>query len=284
MVRLGVHVSVAGGVDRAVVRALERGCDAFQIFSSNPRGWRSKPIQRETAERFIAQLSQSGLSPAVDHMPYLPNIASARNEVHARSVQALTDELERCQTLGIPYLVIHMGSHLGAGRTEGLARIEEALNAATNGSKSHTTLLLENSAGTKNSMASTFSDMAEILDLLPEETQRLGVCLDTCHLHAAGYDLRDSQALWVTLDLFQEEIGLKSLKLIHLNDCNGLLGAHLDRHEHIGLGKIGLNGFAAILSHPVLTELPMILETPVDSRRDDHGNLDVARRLASGIK
>ncbi len=284
MVRLGVHVSVAGGVERAVVRALERGCDAFQIFSSNPRGWRSKPIQRETAERFIAQLSQSGLSPAVDHMPYLPNIASARNEVHARSVQALTDELVRCQMLGIPYLVTHLGSHLGAGRTEGLARIEEALKTATNGSKSNTILLLENSAGTKNSMASTFSDIAEILDLLPEEMGRLGVCLDTCHLHAAGYDLRDRSALEATLDQFQEEIGLKSLKLIHLNDCRGQLGAHLDRHEHIGLGQIGLNGFAAILSHPYLAELPMILETPVDSRRDDRGNLEVARRLASGIK
>ena len=279
-----MHVSVAGGVDRAVFRALERGCDSFQIFSSNPRGWRSNPIQQETIERFIAQLSQSGLSPAVDHMPYLPNIASARNEVYARSVQALVDELERCHILGIPYLVTHLGSHLGAGRKEGLTRIADALKTATASSGSHTTLLMENSAGTKNSMASTFSEMAEVLDLLPEETRRLGVCLDTCHLHAAGYDLRDPQALRATLDQFQEEIGLQSLKLIHLNDCRGSLGAHLDRHEHIGLGQIGLNGFAAILSHPALKGLPMILETPVDSRRDDRGNLEVARRLASGIK
>ena len=284
MVRLGVHVSVAGGVEKAVFRAREKGCDAFQIFSSNPRGWKSNPIPAESAERFAALQRQSGLYPAVDHMPYLPNLASAKDEVYVRSVQALATELERCQTLGIPYLVTHLGSHLGAGQESGLARIVSALQTAFSKSDSDAILLLENTSGTKNSMGSTFSDISAILESLPAERRRLGVCLDTCHLHAAGYDLRTSPALQATLDQFQDCIGLEKLMLIHLNDCRGSLGSHLDRHEHIGLGQIGEEGFRAILSHPSLTGIPMILETPVDARRDDVGNLEVARRIASGIK
>ncbi|MFA6372909.1 MAG: deoxyribonuclease IV [Methanothrix sp.] len=286
MVRLGMHVSVAGGVDRAVSRAREKGCDAFQIFSSNPRKWISNPIPSESAECFLALQRQFGLSPAVDHMPYLPNLASAKDEVYAKSLQALARELERCQVLGIPYLVTHLGSHLGGGRESGLARIAAALQTVFSlcDSDTDTVLLLENSAGAKNSMGSTFSDIAAVLQSLPEERGRLGVCLDTCHLHAAGYDLRTSRALQATLDQFHDCIGLERLMLIHLNDCKGAIGSHLDRHEHIGLGQIGEEGFRAILCHPALADLAMILETPVDARRDDRGNLEVARRLASGIK
>jgi deoxyribonuclease-4 len=284
MVRLGLHVSVAGGVDRAVSRAREKGCDAFQIFSANPSGWRAKPIPVESAKRFLALQRQSCLTPVVDHMPYLPNLASAKEEVYDKSIQALARELERCQTLGIPYLVTHLGSHLGTGRESGLARIVAALQTVFSEYDGDTVLLLENSAGTKNSMGSTFSDIAAILQSLPEKRRHLGVCLDTCHLHGAGYDLRTPLALQATLDQFQEDISLEKLMLIHLNDCRGAIGSHLDRHEHIGLGQIGLEGFRAILCHPALSDLAMILETPVDARRDDKGNLDVARRMASGIK
>ena len=280
MVRLGVHVSVAGGIDLAVSRAREKGCEAFQIFSSNPRGWRSRPIIPSSAERFLIRLRQSGLYPAVGHMPYLPNLASSRDEIYAKSVQALTAELERCRMLGLAYLVTHLGSHLGAGRQSGLERIVSALETALEGTQSQTVLLLENSSGTRNSMGSTFEDIAAILDALAGEEERLGVCLDTCHLHAAGYDLSSSYALESTLDRFSSCIEIDRLKLIHLNDCRGGLGAHLDRHEHIGLGQIGEEGFRAILTHPVLSRLPMILETPQDSRRDDGANLEAARRLA----
>jgi len=284
MVRLGLHVSVAGGVDRAVSRAHEKGCDAFQIFSSNPRKWRSKPIPCECAERFLALKKQFGLSLAVDHMPYLPNLASTMEDVYAKSVESLARELERCRALGIPYLVTHLGSHLGEGREVGLTRVVAALQTAFSECDSDTVLLLENSAGTKNSMGSTFSDIAAVLQSLPANRHRLGVCLDTCHLHAAGYDIRTSFALQATLDQFQDCIGLEKLRLIHLNDCKGAIGSHLDRHEHIGLGQIGEEGLRAILCHPALADLAMILETPVDARRDDRGNLDAARRLASGIK
>jgi deoxyribonuclease-4 len=284
MVRLGVHVSVAGGVDRAVPRAREKGCDAFQIFSSPPRKWRSNPIPSDSAERFIALQEQYRISLAVDHMPYLPNLASANDDVYAKSVEALARELERCQVLGIPYLVTHLGSHLGGGRESGLSRIAGALQTVFSKCDSDTVLLLENGAGTKNSMGSNFSDIAAVLEFQPTNRRRLGVCLDTCHLHAAGYDLRTSSALQATLDQFEDCIGLESLRLIHLNDCKGAIGSHLDRHEHIGLGQIGEAGFRAILCHPALIDLAMILETPVDARRDDKGNLAEARRLASGIK
>ena len=281
MLRLGVHVSVAGGIDRAVSRAQEKGCDAFQIFSSNPRGWLSSPISRLSAERFVSSLSQSGLFPAVDHMPYLPNLASARDEVYQKSVQALALELDRCRILGISYLVTHLGSHLGAGRESGMERIISALEAALERHNGRTVLLLENSSGTRNSVGSSFQEIATIIDSLPQEKERIGVCLDTCHLHAAGYDLRSSQALESVLEQFRDCIKMEHLRLIHLNDCRGGLGAHLDRHEHIGLGQIGEEGFRAVLSHPALSGLPMILETPQDSRRDDLGNLETARRLAS---
>lgn len=281
MLRLGVHVSVAGGIERAVSRAQEKGCDAFQIFSSNPRGWLSSPISRLSAERFVSSLSQSGLFPAVDHMPYLPNLASARDEVYQKSVQALALELVRCRMLGISYLVTHLGSHLGAGRESGMERIISALEAALERHNGRTVLLLENSSGTRNSVGSSFQEIATIIDSLPQEKERIGVCLDTCHLHAAGYDLRSSQALESVLEQFRDCIKMEHLRLIHLNDCRGGLGAHLDRHEHIGLGQIGEEGFRAVLSHPALSGLPMILETPQDSRRDDLGNLETARRLAS---
>ena len=178
----------------------------------------------------------------------------------------------------------HLGSHLGAGLELGRERIVSALDTVFSQSDGDAILLLENSSGTKNSMGSTFSDLAAILASLPARRRHLGVCLDTCHLHAAGYDLRTPLALQATLGQFQDCIGLERLLLVHLNDCRGPLGGHLDRHEHIGLGQIGEEGFRAVLAHPALRNLAMILETPVDTRRDDVGNLAAARRLASGIK
>ena len=282
MVRLGVHISIAGGVDKAVDRAKAKECDLFQIFSCNPRGWRSKRLSEDEAERFIVKFKESGLDLAVDHMPYLPNLASPKEDVFAKSVETLATELMRCQMLGIPYLVTHLGSHLGAGWEQGLRRIASALETAFSSAENDVVLLLENTAGTKNSMGGSFQDIAAIIDSLG--ARRLGVCLDTCHLFAAGYELRTAGGLETTLDQFEGSIGLQMLKLLHLNDCRGAFGSHLDRHEHIGLGQIGEQGFRTILCHPALKGLPMILETPVDLRRDDSGNLRMARQLASGTK
>ncbi len=278
MVQIGVHVSIAGGVDRAVERATEKGCDLFQIFSRNPRGWISKPLSPEDAERFIRKFKESGLSLAVDHMPYLPNLASPKDDVYLRSVEALAAELARCHQLHIPFLVTHLGSHLGMGWEQGFMRIVAAIEKAFDQADNEVMLLLENTAGTRNSMGSSFEDIAAIIDAL--DARRLGICLDTCHLFAAGYDLRTAESLQATLDQFQSAIGLQKLFLLHLNDCRGDLAARMDRHEHVGLGKIGEQGFRAILNHPALRSLPIIMETPVDSRRDDLGNLRAARTLA----
>lgn len=279
MVRAGVHVSIAGGIANAVDRAAEKGCDVFQIFSRNPRGWRYKDLELKDIESFIVKLEKSGIGPAFDHMPYLPNLASSREEVYGQSATTLTAELLRCGQLHIPYLVTHLGSHLGSGRQAGLKRIVEAIDAAISKADNSVILLLENTAGTKNSMGGSLEDIAAIFGAL--ESQRLGICLDTCHLFAAGYELRNSEGLNQTLSEFNDAIGFDSLKLVHLNDCKGTLGSGLDRHEHIGLGAIGANGFRAIIGHEKIRNLPLILETPIDSRRDDIGNLKAVRELST---
>jgi deoxyribonuclease IV len=278
MVRIGVHVSIAGSIDKAVDRALASGCDAFQIFSRNPRGWRSREITSEEIDSFISKRKSSGIGPAVDHMPYLPNLASPKEETHLRSVEILTSELKRCSLLEIPYLVTHLGSHTGSGWDEGFKRIVEAVNGAFSEANNDVLLLLENTSGTKNSMGSSLEEIARIADAL--ESHRVGVCLDTCHLFAAGYDLRTEADVAALMDRAEEALGLERVKLIHLNDCKGSLGSGLDRHEHIGLGEIGSAGFRAFLAHKAIRNLPMIMETPVDSRRDDLGNLAAARELA----
>jgi len=279
MVKVGVHVSIAGGIANAVDRAVEKGCDVFQIFSRNPRGWRFKDLSTEEADSFVAKLKKSGIGPAFDHMPYLPNLASTKEEVYLQSVTTLTAELNRCGQLHIPYLVTHLGSHLGSGREAGLKRLVDGISTAFSKTENDVMLLLENTAGSKNSMGSSFEDIAAIIGAL--NTERLGVCLDTCHLFAAGYDLRTPEKIEHTLEEFEKLVGIRRLKLIHLNDSKGDLGFSLDRHEHIGLGKIGEAGFRTLLRNKKIKELPLILETPIDSRRDDKGNIRVTRELAS---
>lgn len=279
MVRVGVHVSIAGSVDKAVDRAKERGCDAFQIFSRNPRGWKIKPLEERETHRFVEKVAQSGIFPPVDHMPYLPNLAAAAEDVYQQSVAALSDELRRCGALQIPYLVTHLGSHRGAGEAAGLQRIIGAINTAFREVENPVMLLLENTAGTKNSMGGTFEQIKRIVDAL-DQKERIGFCFDTCHGFAAGYELRTEASLNATLEHFDAVLGLSDLKLLHLNDAKGALNSRLDRHEHIGLGHIGEDGFRVILHDDRLRALPMILETPVDERRGDVANMEKVQELA----
>jgi deoxyribonuclease-4 len=279
--RFGFHLSISGSIDRSVGRALELGCETFQIFTRNPRGWAYRPLEEEAGKRFREGVERSGLDPVFSHMPYLPNLASPRQEVYERSVESLKQELKRAEILGIPYLVTHLGSHLGAGKEEGRKRIVRALKEALQEVPNEVTVLLENTAGTRHSMGSSFEEIRETLDRVGEEG-RLGACLDTCHAFAAGYDLGGERAVDETLEAWNREVGLHRLQLIHLNDSRGRLGSRRDRHEHIGLGKIGEDGFRAFLRHPAVQELPLIMETPVDERRDDCGNLEVVRRLSGG--
>lgn len=280
MVSVGVHVSIAGSIDRAVTRALERGCDTFQFFSRNPRGWRYKPLTDDPASAFIQAMAVSGIGPAVVHMPYLPNFASEKENIYSQSVESLSVELSRCADLHVPFLVTHLGHHGPSGKEDGRRRVADAINTALEGTPEGVFLLLENTAGEKNSVGSDLSDIGDILGKIHDLT-RIKVCFDTCHAFAAGYDLRTPEAVGETFDRFDSEIGYDLLSVIHLNDTKGILGSGLDRHEHIGLGQIGEEGIRSILHHPRLRSLPIIMETPEDSTRDDIGNMAKVRELAS---
>ena len=278
MVKVGVHVSIAGSLDLAVDRAMDAGCDVFQMFSRNPRGWAYPPLSDELSNTFRSKVKKTGLIP-FDHMPYLPNLASPKEDVYEKSVATLTAELGRCGALGIPYLVTHLGHHLGDGIAGGRARVIKAINTALAGTEGKTMLLLENTAGEKNSVGSSLEHIRAIMEGI-DNSKRAGICFDTCHAFAAGYELRTAEGLEETLGQFDEMIGLSSLKVIHLNDTKGEKGSGLDRHEHIGLGGIGEDGFRRILHHKVLASLPLICETPVDERRDDRGNIEKVRELS----
>ena len=277
-IKLGLHLSIAGTIDRVVDRAVERGCDTLQMFSRNPRGWRSEKLDSEEVENFRKKLKQSGIWPVVIHTPYLLNLASPKEDVYRKSVLGLGDELRRAGELGVPYVVTHLGSHLGHGKTEGFRRIVASINNSFSEVDNEVVLLLENTAGTKNSTGSSFEDIEYIASRI-NDRERIGVCFDTAHAFAAGYDLVSQGAVEHTLQRFDETIGLKELKLVHLNDSKVGLGSKIDRHEHIGMGKIGEQGFRNILKSP-LGRLPLILETPIDERRNDIENLRVVRELA----
>ena len=268
---------MAGSIDSAVDNAREFNCDVFQMFTRNPRGWRFRDLDLEEVKRFKEKLKETGIGPAVSHMPYLPNLACPDKEIYEKSEATLLAEVDRCERLGVAYIVTHLGSHLGQGREVGLERLSNALNIAAKRAR-ETQILLENMAGQANSMGSTFKDVKEILDSV-KRTDRLGVCLDTCHCYAAGQDLHTEKSVDATLAKFDEIIGFDRLKIVHLNDSKGGLGSGLDRHEHIGLGYIGEKGFKAFLHHSAIRGLPMILETPEDERRDAKGNLAIVRKL-----
>lgn len=278
MVKVGVHVSIAGSLDLAVDRARDAGCDVFQMFSRNPRGWGYQPVDPSVAEAFRSKIRTTGLLP-VDHMPYLPNLASPKPEIYEKSVATLTAELDRCEILGIPYLVTHLGHHLGDGMAGGRSRVIHAINTALANAGGSTMLLLENTAGEKNSVGSSFEHIRGILDGIDRKV-RVGICFDTCHAFAAGYELRTVEGIAETLGQLDEAFGLDNLRLIHLNDTKGDRGSGLDRHEHIGLGFIGEEGFRRILHNKVFSRLPLVCETPVDERRDDRDNIETVRELA----
>jgi deoxyribonuclease-4 len=278
MVKVGVHVSISGTLDLAVDRAKDAGCDVFQMFSRNPRGWAVQQLTEEVCEKFQAKVKTTGILP-VDHMPYLPNLASPKDEIYEKSVQSLTTELNRCGMLGIPFLVTHLGHHLGDGIAGGRSRVIRAINTALVVSDNSVMLLLENTAGEKNSVGSSFEHIHGIIEGLDKQ-ERVGVCFDTCHAFAAGYEMRTEDGIAETLAQFDEHIGTKNIKIVHTNDTKGDRGSGLDRHEHIGMGYIGEKGFRRILHHPVFRDLLLIFETPVDERRDDAGNIAKVRELA----
>jgi len=276
--KLGLHLSIRESVAKVVERAVEKGCSTFQMFSRNPRGWHPKKLEPSEIESFKRKLKESQIWPVFIHTPYLLNLASPKRDVYHRSLKALREELRRAGELGVPYVVTHLGSHLGYGKKGGFQRIVDAINNSFAVVENRVVLLLENTAGTRNSTGSSFEDIRHIVSGI-YDVERVGVCFDTCHAFAAGYDLVSKGAVEHTLSRFENILGLERLKLVHLNDSKSGFGSKLDRHEHIGMGRIGERGFRNILKSE-LRSLPLILETPIDDRRSDLENLGKVRELA----
>lgn len=279
--RIGLHVSTAGGVEKAPARAAAFGCTAFQIFTSNPRGWAAQDLTDEACAAFRGEVERLDLR-AVAHMPYLPNLASPDPSLHGRSASILEREILRCRALGIPYLVTHLGSHMGRGEMAGRDRIRRALERAigrTQGRADDVTVLLENTAGTKNSCGTTWEEIAMLIGQCGNDP-RIGVCIDTAHALAAGYPLDDPRGVGEAVKAIDRTIGLDRVRVLHVNDSKVPRGGHADRHEHLGRGLLGARGLRAVLRHPRLAGIVSILETPADAEGDEARNVAAAWRLA----
>ena len=277
---LGAHMSIAGGHDRAIDAALKFEMSACQIFTKNANQWNAKPILPEAAQVFRDRYAASGLQALVAHDSYLINIASPDDALWEKSGLALKHELERCDQLGVPYLVSHPGGHVGSGVEAGIARVGTAINRIHDELPDGTAMiLLETTAGQGTTLGRSFEELAAIIDRVADAS-RVGVCLDTCHIFAAGYDIRDEATYGATMGAFDAIIGLERLKVIHLNDSKKGLGSHVDRHAAIGDGEIGLAAFGYVLNDPRLAMVPGILETPKgDDGEEDRRNLATLRQM-----
>tara|TARA_B100001175_G_scaffold18457_1_gene13840 strand:- start:1462 stop:2301 length:840 start_codon:yes stop_codon:yes gene_type:complete len=278
--QVGCHVSASGSIDKAVDNAVERECTAFQIFTRSPRSWHAKELTKEVIDAFKSKLKDSKIDrfAICAHMPYLPNLATPKDDAFEKSVNTLVSEVERCAQLGIPYLVTHLGSHLGTGEEAGIKRLVDGLTKAGQ-TKNDVMILLENTAGQKNSVGSDFQQLGEIFKQLKPE-KKFGVCLDTCHAFVAGYDLRTKEKVKETFKEFDKHVGVENLKILHLNDARGELGCNLDRHYHLGLGGIGEEGITSVVKFANKKKIPIILETPIDDDRDDFENVKIAKGCA----
>ncbi|MGI8782141.1 MAG: deoxyribonuclease IV [Acidobacteriota bacterium] len=278
---VGAHMSIAGGLHLAVQRAVEVGCLTLQIFVKNASQWKGRELMQSDVELFRRAVATSALCPVVAHDSYLINMAAPDGEVRRKSLDALVDELERCERLGLSQLVAHPGSHLGEGEQIGIERVASAINWVHDRLPGYSVkLCLELTAGQGSNLGYRFEHLRDMRSLL-REPERTSVCLDTCHLLAAGYDICSQSTFRATLDRFCDVVGLEQLAVIHVNDSRKGLGSRVDRHEHIGKGCIGEEGFRCVLREPRLESIPKILETPKeDSDLLDRMNLATLRRLA----
>lgn len=276
----GAHMSAAGGVDQAFARGEAAGCRTLQLFTKNERQWRAKPLAPETIAQFHAEASRSGLAPLLSHASYLINLATPGDELWEQSIEAFADELDRCAQLGIPYLVVHPGAHTGSGMDAGIKRVATALDRLfAEGTGGDVTVLLETTAGQGTCLGGTFEELARMLELL-RHPERAAICVDTCHIFAAGYDFREPEAYASTFERFHELLGIDRIQAFHLNDSKGGPGSHLDRHEAIGDGQIGVEGFRHLVNDPRFLRVPMVLETPKGKDdTEDIRNLATLRRL-----
>jgi deoxyribonuclease IV len=290
--KLGAHMSVAGGLPNAVDRAVAHRCETFQIFSKNANQWRGREVPPQEIREFRARVKTAGLAPVVSHASYLINLAAPPGQLRRQSIAAMTDEIDRAEALGLLGVVLHPGCYTSGAEASGLDLIAEALVAIlASRRRGKTLVILEHTAGQGTALGATFEQLAYIIEKMRGH-RRIGICLDTCHLLASGYDIVSAEGYAGTIRSFDQLVGLDRLQLFHLNDSKRPLGSRVDRHEHIGQGCIGLEPFRRLVNDPRFSTLPMLLETPKEEGRSatrievdrfDARNLRVLRGLRAGV-
>jgi deoxyribonuclease-4 len=272
-------MSIAGGIHHAFERGRQAGCRTLQIFLKSSNQWKAKPLSDEDQRLYAEAQQKSGIAPVLAHSSYLINLATPDSALHLKSLASFIQELERANFLGVPALILHPGAHRGAGETAGINAVATAINHALNCVPPPVSILVENTAGQGSSLGHSFPQLAAILDRI-RDAGRVGFCIDTCHLFAAGYDIRTEPGYRKTLREFDRLIGIGKIRAFHLNDCLKPLGSHVDRHTHIGQGHIGLESFRCLVNDRRFAAVPKILETPKgEDMKEDLMNLGTLRSL-----
>ena len=278
---IGAHMPTSGGMYKSLVAGKAIGCSAVQLFTGSPRQWAHPPMKEEEVEKFLKAKEDTGIPFTVAHDSYLINLAAPSEEVMTKSHAAFRGELDRANILGIPWVVTHMGAHLNEGEDEAIQRLIESLRKILDDTDGYTAgVALETTAGQGTGLGWRFEQIGKVLEGVGENP-RIGVCLDTCHIFVAGYDIRTLETYEETIQAFDRNIGLAKLKVIHANDAKKGLGTRVDRHEHIGEGEIGANGFIQLVQDKRLSHIPMIVETP-DSDTMHEVNINRLKKMLAG--
>lgn len=279
MLRYGFHMSISGGIENSAVNAGRAGYKALQIFTASSRSWKQKIQDINNVIQFKKYIKKYDLLP-VAHIPYLCNLASSNSDVLEKSIVMLSNNIQNCNSLGIPYLVLHLGSHLGKGSNIGIGNITESINKVVD-SLGNLTILLENTSGYKNSIGSKFDEIGKVIDKI--KTKNIGICFDTCHAFAAGYDIREETLVDELVNEIDSNIGIDKMKLIHLNDSKFDLNSTKDRHWHIGKGYIGIKGFVCLFQNDAFRNNNFIMETPENEEGNNEYNLKMFKSIMNKI-
>jgi len=275
--RLGAHVSISGGVENAVEREADLGGNCGQIFVGSPRTWAVSEMTEDDATAFRSATEDAGIGPWITHGTYLINLATPKSDLGEKSIDCVQAELDACSALDVPYYVFHPGSHTGAGRAQGAKNIADRISELD--IPDNVMLLLENTAGKGTTMGVSFDELHDMVEESDYGYDDVGVCLDTCHLYAAGYDFTTEDGMQDLIDELDEEVGIENVHYLHLNDSKHPLGSEKDEHAHIGLGEIGDDGFENFLNHDALRDKPMVLETPEEDGKGYEWNIQKCREL-----
>lgn len=278
IVRFGFHLSIAGGFSKVVPRALKLGCETIQFFSRSPRSWKECLIRDEEVTAFRGALKGSGIEPLFLHAPYLLNLATGDRQLYKRSIEYLRDEMVQAERLGAHYVVVHAGNRMSTREETACRRVSQGITTVLGGVENSVIILIENTAGQGTEIGYSFSQLNSIVEGVRQQ-ERVGICLDTAHAFAAGYDISKKKGVNDMVTEVDAVMGLDRLKVLHLNDTRSSCGSRADRHWHIGKGSIGLAGFKHIVNHKLLGHLPGIMETPKKSPVDDVRNMKVLKKL-----